>query len=93
MAGFDAARARDDIRAFIKKNFLFGGDASRLTDGGSLLEAGIMDSTGVLELIAHIEGAYGVRVGDDEMVPDNLDSVANLVSFVGRKLGAGAARS
>ncbi len=89
---FEPARAREDLRRFIAKNFLFGGGADTLTDSGSLLEAGIIDSTGVLELVAHVEGAYAIRIEDDEMVPENLDSIVNLVAFVGHKLETRASR-
>jgi acyl carrier protein len=51
------------------------------------MERGVVDSTGVLELIQHIESAYGVKVEDEELVPDNLDSVTNLARFVLRKTG------
>ena len=89
---FEPDRAREDLRRFIVKNFLFGGGTDTLTDSGSLLEAGIIDSTGVLELVAHIEGAYSIKVEDEEMVPENLDSIVSLVAFLGRKLEARATR-
>jgi acyl carrier protein len=89
---FEPARAREDLRRFIAKNFLFGGGADTLTDSGSLLEAGVIDSTGVLELVAHVEGAYAIKVEDDEMVPENLDSIDSLVAYLGRKHEARVAR-
>jgi acyl carrier protein len=89
---FEPERVREDVRRFIVKNFLFGGGAGTLGDAGSLLEARIIDSTGVLELVAHVETEYAIRIEDDEMVPENLDSIANLVAFVGRKLEARASR-
>ncbi len=72
------------LRHFINENFLFGtpGDFG---DGDSLIEHGIIDSTGVLELIAFLEKEFGVTVSDDELLPENLDSIENLVAFVGRK--------
>lgn len=90
---FPPERIRADLRGFIVKNFLFGGGAETLDDAGSLLEARIIDSTGVLELVAHVESEYAIKIEDDEMVPENLDSIASLVAFVGRKLGARASRS
>ncbi len=76
---------REQIRGFIVENFLFG-DAAPLTDDAmSLLDNGIMDSVGVMELVAFLEGELGVTVADDELVPENLDSVDNLVAFVERK--------
>lgn len=76
---------RDDIRGFIFKNFLFEAEDSNLKDDDSFLEKGIIDSTGMLELVAFIEEKFGVRVEDDELIPENLDSVNNLVDFVSKK--------
>ncbi len=82
-----------EIRGFVVSNFLFGQDDGCLTEDGSFLESGIIDSTGVLELVAFVEQRYGISVGDKELLPENLDSVANLSRFVARKLEApGAAR-
>jgi acyl carrier protein len=74
------------IREFVITNFLFGQDAGRLTDTESFLEGGIIDSTGVLELVAFLEQEFGIAVGDRELLPENLDSVQNAASFVARKL-------
>ena len=76
---------RDEIRRFIFANYLFSDDDSKLADGQSLMRTGIMDSTGILELIMHIEETYGVTIAEDEMTPANLDSVEAVVTFVGRK--------
>jgi acyl carrier protein len=79
---------RDKVRDYIIENFLFG-DAEPLADDGmSLLDEGIIDSVGVMELVAFLEQEFGVKVADEELVPENLDSVANLVAFVGRKRAA-----
>jgi acyl carrier protein len=51
------------------------------------METALIDSTGILELVAHVESQYGVSVADDELVPENLDSVANIAAFVVRKKG------
>jgi acyl carrier protein len=76
---------RTTIRGYIIDNFLFG-DTEPLTDDGmSLLDNGIIDSTGVMELVAFLEGDLGLSIADEELVPANLDSVDNLVAFVGRK--------
>lgn len=74
-----------DIRQFIADRFLFGDDKS-LGDSDSLIEAGIIDSTGILELINHLEERFGIRVNDDELVPDNLDSIASIAAFLAKKL-------
>lgn len=72
------------LRQFLVENFLYGQDTT-LDATTSLLETGVMDSTGVLELIGFLEQTYGFTVEDDELVPENLDSIANLVAFVARK--------
>jgi acyl carrier protein len=73
------------IRQFILSNFLFSNDESQLKNDDSLLERGIMDSTGVLELVAFLEGQFGIKVADDELIPENLDSVTRIGAFVTRK--------
>lgn len=79
-----------DLRNFITANFLFG-DTSRLpADGDSMLETGILDSTGVLELIEFLEDHYEFEVADTEAIPENLDSVAGLTRYVLAKTGQAA---
>lgn len=73
------------IRHYILGNLLFTEDESALQDGDSFLDSGIIDSTGVLEIILFIEETFGVKVNDDEMIPANLDSVDNLAAFINRK--------
>ena len=73
------------VRNFVVDNFLFG-QADDLQDDTSFLEAGILDSTGVLEVVAFLEQQFGVRVDDDELTPENLDSIASIGEFVARKL-------
>lgn len=75
------------VRKFIIENFIFEDDGS-LTVETSFLDNGIIDSTGVLELITFVEEAYGFRVEDHEILPENLDSIRNIASFVERKLSA-----
>jgi acyl carrier protein len=65
-------------------NFLFGSEEG-LADDTSFLDAGIVDSTGVLELVAHLEQRYGINVDDGELIPDNLDSITAIAGFVTRK--------
>ena len=74
----------DSIRQFVIEHFLFG-QAGDLSDEASFLEKGIIDSTGVLELVAHVESQYGIKVNDDELLPDNLDSIDALCAFIARK--------
>jgi acyl carrier protein len=78
------------IRHYILENFLFTDDESALGDGESFLAAGIVDSTGVLEIISFIEETFGIKVDDDEMLPENLDSLNSLAAFVRRKQAVAA---
>ena len=73
------------IRTFIVETFLFGESNNGLKDSDSLLETGVIDSTGVLELIAFIEETYKIKVKDEELVPENLDSITNACDFIRRK--------
>jgi len=77
--------AKTQIRQFILNNYLFTNDDTKLSDSASLMQSGTMDSTGILELIMFLEENFGIKVADDEMVPANLDSVDNVVSFIDRK--------
>ena len=72
------------IRTFIIENFLFEENPS-LKEGTSFLESGIIDSTGILELVSFLEEKFGISVADEELVPENLDSIANVVAYLGRK--------
>ena len=76
---------RDKIRSFIVENFLFGKD-NGLEDDTSFLEEGIIDSTGVLELVSFLEEEYGIAVEDEELVPENLDSINNVIAYLERKI-------
>jgi acyl carrier protein len=80
-----------EIRQFVVENFLFGQDDKQLADDQSFLESGIIDSTGVLELIGFLESNYSISIADDELVPANLDSVGRVTRFVDEKLKAKAA--
>jgi acyl carrier protein len=74
------------ISDFITDNLLLG-RAVDIAGSSSFLEAGIIDSTGVLELVQFLEETWGISVTDGEMVPENLDSLAKLAAFVNQKLG------
>jgi acyl carrier protein len=76
---------RDAVKAFVVENFLFGDADHPLADTDSLIENGIIDSTGVLELVAFIEDRYGITVADADIVPANLDSLARIAAFVASK--------
>lgn len=77
-----------EIKAFIVSNFLFGQEGSGIADDQSFLESGVIDSTGLLELVSFVEQQYGITIGDRELVPENLDSLKNISQFVARKLAA-----
>jgi len=74
------------LRDFILESYLFTDDQSALNHEDSFLNKGIIDSTGILALIFFLEEAFGVKVEDDEMIPENLDSVLNVTKFVESKI-------
>lgn len=76
------------VREFIEDNFMFRDDGERLDDNESLLDAGLIDSTGILQLVAFIETEFGIEMGDAEIIPQNLDSVERIVRYVVGKLQA-----
>jgi acyl carrier protein len=75
---------KEQVRSFVRTNF-YVPEAVTLSDDSSLLEQGIIDSTGVLELVTFIEATFGIAVDDAEMVPQNLDSLQSISAFVDRK--------
>ena len=77
-----------EIRNFILENFLFDQNEDELENDASFLDEGIIDSTGILELVAFIEETYSIHVEDEELIPENLDSVNKVVSFIEKKLGS-----
>ncbi len=76
------------IRDFITSEFLFGDASGMLPDDASLLDSGVMDSTGVLSLIMFLEEEFGISVPDEDVVPEYLDSVDNLTAYIGARLAA-----
>lgn len=78
------------IRAFIVENFLFGDTTQPLADDASLIEGDLVDSTGILELVAFLEDHFGFTIADAEIVPANLDSIASISAFVSAKTSAEA---
>ncbi len=77
-----------EVRRFLATNFFLGDDAGSLSGTASLVEAGIIDSTGILEVIGWLEDVYGIHVADSELLPENLESIDNIVRFVERKRAA-----
>jgi acyl carrier protein len=82
---------KDEIRAFVRQNFMFG-LGEKLADSESFLEAGIIDSTGVLELVGFLETTYSIEVANEDLVPANLDSIDRVAAFVARKVKERGAR-
>ena len=78
----------DRLRAFIAAHFYIPA-GQRLDETTSFLEHGILDSTGVLELVTFVENELGISVGDHELLPSNFDSIAALSEFIRRKRGTG----
>ena len=83
---------RNDVRTFVIQNFMFG-QGDHLQDTESFLETGLIDSTGVLELVGFLETTYAIKVADEDLVPANLDSVASVCRFVERKLEGASRRA
>jgi acyl carrier protein len=77
---------KSKIKTFIIENYLFGDDEG-LEESTSFLDEGIVDSTGILELIEFISEEFSITVDDEELVPENLDSINNVTAFIGRKIG------
>ena len=74
----------DKVRTYIVNNFLFG-NSEKLTNSTSLLEAGIIDSTGILEIVQFVEETFQIKVNDDELLPENLDTVEAISRYIERK--------
>jgi len=76
---------KEEVLRFIRENFILD-EAEKLQENDSLLEKGIIDSTGVLELVSFIEEKYNITVEDEELIPENLDSINRIAEFIKRKL-------
>ena len=79
------SEVRDNIISYIKENFIAGRGDQELKVDESLIENGIIDSTGVLELVTYIEEKYSIEIADEELIPENLDSIKNIVAFLKTK--------
>lgn len=79
---------KSTIKPFILGNFLFTEDTSALTDDASLIRGGIVDSTGILELVEFLESTYSIRVQPAEMIPGNFDTIDTISAFLTRKMAA-----
>jgi acyl carrier protein len=75
-----------EVRAFITDNYLMAAESIEIASGESLTQRGIVDSVGILELILHLEARYEIEIPDEEVVPENMDTVDNIVRYLERKL-------
>jgi acyl carrier protein len=78
------------VRKYLLDNFVMGGDVE-IGDETSFMDSHVLDSTGFIELISFIEESFGVKIADEEMLPENLDSLEAIDAFVARKRSAAAA--
>ena len=78
------AEIHTQVRSLVEDNFLFREDRNSLSDTESLIEAGLIDSTGILELVALLEERFHIEVADADLVPDNFDSIQRIVAYVAR---------
>lgn len=81
---------RNLVRQYILQNYLFTEDDSALSDDVSFLDSGLIDSTGMMEVIFFLEETFSIKVEDEEMLPENLDSVNNLLNYIEKKSGKAA---
>jgi len=79
-----------EIRTYIAENFLLGESGDALPADASLTRGGIVDSVGVVELMQFLETRYGIAIADEEAVPENIDTIGNIVRFLGAKAAAAA---
>jgi acyl carrier protein len=78
---------KEQIRTYIMDNILLGSADKSIADDDSFLEKGIIDSTGILELVAFVEDEFDIEVGDEELIPDNFDSIEKLAVYTQGKIG------
>ena len=89
-SAFGGSFIRKKVRQFIGQKFLAGMGPEEVQPDASLLENGILDSTGVLEFIDFLEQTFNIKIADEELVPDNLDTINKIVAFVERKTALSA---
>ena len=78
---------RDKLRLFVLENFLFTDDQAELDDEDSFMDNEIIDSTGILEVIEFLEDECQIKVEDEDLLPENLDSINKIIRFVEKKTG------
>lgn len=77
---------KQTVKNYIDENLLMGGRGEEIRDDSSFLDIGVLDSTGVIELVSFLEKAFAIKVLDEEMVPENLDTLSNIERYVNSKL-------
>ncbi len=82
---------KTSVQEFITENFLLRGEVQSLSQADSLLETGLIDSMGILELVAFLESRFSIKVADEELVPENMDTIGRIVGYVKRKRAAAPA--
>lgn len=81
----DSKETQEQVRNFVIENLLLGEEEENFSNGQSFLDSGLIDSTGILEIIAFLEDEYDITIKDDEMIPENLDSVERIVAFLEKR--------
>jgi acyl carrier protein len=76
---------KDTVMNFIRENFIMGRSDVVLDEKVSLIDSGVMDSTGVLELVEFLEAQYSIKIEDEELVPENLETIENIINFLKTK--------
>lgn len=79
------SEVQKSITEFVKSNFLMSSNMVKFSNDDSFMEKGIIDSTGVLEMVAFIQQTFGININDDDLIPENLDSVNNITAFIRKK--------
>lgn len=82
----DEEEIQKQVSEYLAENFLFGEEGAVIGGDDSFLEIGLIDSTGILELIQFLEESFGIEVDDEEIIPENLDSIKRVTRYVGSKL-------
>ncbi len=80
-----SSSVKETVMNFIRENFIMGRSDVVLDDKISLIDSGVMDSTGVLELVEFLESRYSIKIEDEELVPENLETIENIIGFLKTK--------
>ncbi len=83
--GATSTNVQEELVNYIKENFIAGRSDTEISLDESMIDSGIMDSTGILELVTFIEERFSIEIEDEELIPENLESINNIMSFLGKK--------